>query len=128
MKANKGALPATLENDTNVDVDIKQRFTLKNKSLYDKMSTFDEETAAEEAKKQMIEYKRSRGLAPDTKIFKILGKYFTLREEFERRGWVEHDWEEIQDRVVEENFNSLAFDFLYTRQGKDVFRMPLAPH
>lgn len=92
------------------------------------MANFDEETAAEESRKEMAEYKKSRGIPPETKIFKILGKYHTLRDEFERRGWVEHDWEEIQDPMVTESFNSLAFDFLYTRQGKDVFRLPLAPH
>ena len=35
MKANKGALPATVENENTVNVDIQQRFTLKNKALYE---------------------------------------------------------------------------------------------
>mmetsp|Transcript_865 Transcript_865/g.1312 ORF Transcript_865/g.1312 Transcript_865/m.1312 type:complete len:101 (-) Transcript_865:1340-1642(-) len=92
------------------------------------MQYHDPEIAAEESRKELAAYKKSRGLAPETKIFKVLGKYFTLREEFLRRGWVEHDWEEVQDAVVTEHFISLAFDFLYARAGKDVFRLPLAPN
>lgn len=60
--------------------------------------------ALAESQKDLVAYKESRGLPPETKIFKILGKYYKLRDELVRRGWVEHDWEEIQDTIVTEHF------------------------
>ena len=90
------------------------------------MDDHNEEEAAVESVRQLAAYKRSRGLAPDTKIFKVLGKYPVLREELTRRGMVEHDWEEVEGS--KENFTSLAFDFAYFLRARDVFRISLAPH
>lgn len=104
MKGNKNALPPTVESEGIVNTDMNKRFTLKNKNLYDKMQYHDEGMASAEAEKELIAYKESRGLPSDTKIFKILGKYHKLRDEFVRRGWVEHDWEEIDDTIVTEHF------------------------
>ena len=68
------------------------------------MDDHDEEAAAVDSARQLANYKKSRGLAPDTKIFKVLGKYPVLREELNRRGMVEHDWEESE--VSSEHFTS----------------------
>ena len=129
MKGSKKtgeALPATIANDDGVNTEITKRFTLKNKELIAAMDDHNEEEAAIESAKQLAAYKRSRGLAPETKIFKVLGKYPVIREELNRRGMVEHDWEEIEDS--KENFTSQAFDFAYFLRARDVFRISLAPH
>ena len=65
-------------------------------------------------------------MAPETKIFKVLGKYPVLREELNRRGMVEHDWEEVEGS--NEHFTSQAFDFCYFLRARDVFRISLAPN
>lgn len=126
MKGQK-TLPATVANEDGVNTEITNKFTLKNKKLIDAMDFHDEEVAAVEHAKQLADYKRSRGLAPETKIFKVLGKYPVLREELTRRGMVEHDWEEIEDSN-EHFFTSLAFDFCYFKRARDVFRISLAPN
>ena len=92
------------------------------------MEDHDEEQAAKDCKKEMSAYKKKRGIGAETKIFKVLGKYHTLRDEMNRRGWVEHDWEEVEDATVEQLFTSQAFDFLYARRARDVYRISLAPH
>ena len=121
-------MPATVANASNftVNTEITKRFTLKNKELIAKMDDHDEEEAAIESAKQLAAYKKSRGLPPETKIFKVLGKYPVIREELNRRGMVEHDWEEIEDS--KENFTSQAFDFFYALRARDVFRISLAPN
>lgn len=50
-----------------------------------------------------------------------------VREELTRRGWVEHDWVEVEDSTTD-HFTSQAFDFLYAKKALDVFRISLAPH
>ena len=128
MKGQKAgeALPATLANVDGVNTEITKKFTLKNKELIAAMDDHNEEEAAVESAKQLAAYKKSRGLAPETKIFKELGKYPVLCEELNRRGMVEHDWEEIEES--KENFTSQAFDFIYFLRARDVFRISLAPH
>ena len=129
MKGQKAgeALPATVANQSSlVNTEITKRFTLKNKELIAKMDDHNEEEAAIESAKQLAAYKKSRGIPPETKIFKVLGKYPVLRDELNRRGMVEHDWEEIEDS--KENFTSQAFDFFYALRARDVFRISLAPN
>ena len=130
MKAagqNKGGtMPATVANDDGVNTEITNKFVMKNKDLMNAMDDHNEEDAAIQQVKQLAAYKKSRGLDPDTKIFKVLGKYHTLRSELERRGMVEHDWVENEDS--KENFTSQAFDFAYFLKARDVFRISLAPN
>jgi len=77
-----------------VSTEITKKFVLVNKDLYANFEDFDEEAAGLESQKQLKAYKRSKGLPPDTIIYKVLGNYDALREELNRRGWVEHDWVE----------------------------------
>jgi len=105
-----------------VSTEITKRFILVNKELYANFEENDEEAAGLESQKQLEAYKKSRKLPPETIIYKVLGSYDTLREELNRRGWVEHDWEE---QGPQDHFKSQAFDFLYARSAKDVFRIPL---
>ena len=60
------------------------------------MEDHNEEEAGVESAKQLAAYKRTHGIDSETKIFKVLGKYHTLRDELNRRGMIEHDWEEVE--------------------------------
>ena len=119
-------MPATIANDDGVNTEIRKKFTLTNKKLIEASTNYNEEEAAQEHVKQMAAYKKSRGIDPDTKIFKVLGRYPTLRTELERRGMVENDWPE--DEENKEKFVSQAFDFLYAKKVLDIIRIPLAPN
>ena len=104
MKGKNKIVPPTVECEGIVNTDMNKRYITQNKKLYEAMKYHDEHMADACADKEKAEYKLSRGLPSNTKIFKILGRYHTLRDEFVRRGWVEHDWEEVDSAVVTEHF------------------------
>ena len=54
---------------------------------------YDEQEAAKESARQLKAYKKAKGIPNEQRVFKIVGRYQTLRDEMLRRGWVEHDWE-----------------------------------
>ena len=103
--------------------------SIKNKKLISAHQTFDPEKATRKAEKQMAEFKEEAGVAQDAKVYVVLGRYRPLREELNRRGWVEHEVESEMDENGEPiPFTSLAFDFIYARLASDVFQLPMAPH
>ena len=61
-------------------------FVLNNKA-YGAVD-YDEAEAARETKKQLKAYKKNHSLPSATKIFKVIGAYHAVIEEFQARGWV----------------------------------------
>ena len=74
------------------------------------------------AEKEINFWLKKKGLAPDTFVFKVLGKYNCLREYLLSRGMVEHDW---QPKYENHKFNSCVFHFLYTTKSRDAFNTPM---
>ncbi len=75
----------------------------------------------EEVSKAIATFLKERSLPKDSKIFTIIGHYDDMRQEFLRRGWVEHEHDK---NGVNDKFKSNAFHYLYTTKSKDIFRIP----
>lgn len=69
--------------------------------------------------KAVSKFLSERSLPKDSKVFTIIGHYDDMRQEFLKRGWVEHE----HDKTVNEKFKSNAFHYLYTTKAKDIFRI-----
>jgi len=65
---------------------------LANKEIYE-VQNCDIEVVTSEAIKSIKEYKKSRKIPSEVKIFKVLGLYNVVRDYLNERGMVEIDWE-----------------------------------
>ena len=86
--------------------------------------SFDMKAATKTSERALAAYKEKRGIPAETMIYKVIGAYHAVRDELNKRGWIEHDWEPEHEK---DHFMSCAWNFLYAIKGKDTFRVVCAP-
>lgn len=65
---------------------------MTNKEIYE-VQNCDIDIVSSEAIKSIKEYKKTRKINTDVKIFKVLGLYSVVRDYLNQVGMVEMDWE-----------------------------------